>query len=185
MKTATVLLFALLSVPLFAQVYTPQPGSSPSGQPGVPPQPPRRVVRPGGSGEERQGLDRNVTVRLAGELLKGRKVELALTGSGPRLSSQQFVGDDNQLMSCEFQFGEDDGGYRISYSVSVRVAVPVNQQPVVPAHIQYQDLSLNGTVVCKPDKAVEILRNGGRSLWLTVEEPAPADKPADPRKAEK
>lgn len=176
MKITIIAIVALLSVPLYGQVYTPQPSPRLRTVPPV-------VTSPLPPDDPSVGINRNLTVRLEGELARDLKVDLAITGTGPRLMMDQLVGDDDANLTCEYQIQEKDGAFRVSYSVGVRVAVPSPRPPVPdssgqpqppqgPVSITYRDVVIRGDIICRLGEPVEILRNGDRKLRLTLKDPA-------------
>jgi len=179
MKHALIVSLALLSSPLFAQVYTPQP-------PGVP-----AIRNPQPQSEPSAELDQNLTIRLEGEVAKDLKIDLSITGTGPKWLMDQVVGDDGSVLTCEYQIAEKDGTFRVTYSVGVRVAIatpssrpagpaiPGQPQPPQPAaSISYRDCVIRGTVACRLGEPVEILKNGNQRVQLTLTNPPVGSVPA-------
>ena len=186
MKTALIVSLALLSAPLFAQVYTPTPPGTSPAAPGV-----RRARQP--EAEPSAELDRNLTVRLEGEMTKNLKIDLAVTGTGPKWVMDQMVGDDDSALTCEYQVEEKEGAFRVTYSIGVRVAItmpssrpagpaiPGQPQPPQPgASISYRDCVIRGTVACRLGEPVEILKNGNQRLKLALEGPPAAETASPP-----
>jgi hypothetical protein len=186
MKTALIVSLALLSAPLFGQIFTP---GTPPGAPAV-----RRVV-PQPEAEPSTGLNRNLTVRLEGEMAKNLKIDIAVTGIGPKWVMDQMVGDDDSALTCEYQVEEKEGSFRVTYSIGVRVAItmpssrpagpaiPGQPQPPQPGvSITYRDCVIRGTVACRLGEPVEILKNGNQRLKLALEGP-PAAETAAPNPA--
>ena len=182
MKTALIVSLALLSAPLFAQVYTPTPAEAPRV---------RRMPQP--EAEPSAELDRNLTVRLEGEVAKNLKIDLAVTGTGPKWVMDQMVGDDDSALTCEYQVEEKEGAFRVTYSIGVRVAItmpssrpagpaiPGQPQPPQPgASISYRDCVIRGTVACRLGEPVEILKNGNQRLKLALEGPPAAETASPP-----
>lgn len=173
MKTALIASLALLSTPLFGQVYNPAPV-------------PRSRVTPSVA-EPSAALDQNLTIRLEGEVAKNVKIDLSITGTGPKWLMDQIVGDDDEsVLSCEYQIEEKDGTFRVTYSVGVRVAVPSSRpasapvpgqpQPPQPGgSISYRDCVIRGTVACRLGEPVEILKNGNQRVQLTISGPIPVE----------
>jgi hypothetical protein len=187
MKTALIVSLALLSAPLFAQVYTPTP-------PGAPAAVPRARRAPQSEADPSAELNRNLTVRLEGEVAKNLKIDISVTGTGPKWIMDQMVGDDDSALTCEYQVEEKEGAFRVTYSVGVRVAVPSSRpagpvpagapgqpQPFQPGvSITYRDCVIRGTVACRLGEPVEILRNGNQRLKLALEVPAAAETASPP-----
>lgn len=184
MKTALIVSLALLSAPLFGQVYTPAPPGTPTPVPRV-----RPVPHP--EAESSAELNRNLTVRLEGEMAKNLKIDIAVTGIGPKWVMDQMVGDDDSALTCEYQVEEKDGAFRVTYSIGVRVAItmpssrpagpaiPGQPQPPQPGvSITYRDCVIRGTVACRLGEPVEILKNGNQRLKLALEGPAAAETAA-------
>ncbi|MEO0016952.1 MAG: hypothetical protein RLZZ522_235 [Verrucomicrobiota bacterium] len=173
MKTALIVSLALLSVPLHAQ--TP---AIP-----VPPNPRPQLQR-----EQPAGLDRNLTIHLAGNFTKDLGVDVAVTGIGPTWTTDTFVGDDYSNLTSEYQVTEIDGAFRVIYSVGVRVAIPAPQPAIAPGQppqpqsrnsVSYQNMVVRGAITCKLGEPVEIIKNGKQRVCLTLLDPAaPESAPA-------
>jgi hypothetical protein len=169
MKAIPLLLAVALLTPLAAQNQNPPrqripQQAQPQFQPGRPVVPPQM--------EDAQLPDSNLTISLEGNTTTGSAVDLQLTGTGPTFSADQMIGDEGGTLTCQYTLSKNDKGYRVSYSIGVRVriATAVVQGQANMTNYEYRDVSLSGTVQCKPGVPVVIVRNAKVPLKLTVSE---------------
>lgn len=156
MKSPILLLGVLLTIPILAQTEMPRPRVVPVPEPVQ--HDPRPVADP---------LRKNTTIRLQGTTTTGQDVDLSLTGLGPRFNADQMIAGNDTVMSCDYLVSETDRGFMVSYTlvVQVKAATSVNQGSTI---YNYRDVSLKGTVLCKAGEPVVIVKNGDKSLQLTV-----------------
>ncbi|MCW1916716.1 hypothetical protein OJ996_24225 [Luteolibacter sp. GHJ8] len=174
MKSIALILASTLILPLSAQNPRPRQPIPPAPQPGYPAQ----------AAPEDPALTRNITIRLAGTTTTGSGIDLELTGTGPSFSAQQVVGEDQSILSCDYQVKESGGNYLVSYSIGMRIKV-VTASHKETVNYEYRDVTINGSALCQPNKAVVLVRNSGKPLELLVSpgEAAPAKAPAAPTPA--
>jgi hypothetical protein len=115
---------------------------------------------------EAEGLKENVTIRLQGTTTTGADIDLSLTGIGPRFNADQVVNDDT-VLHCQYVVSETESGYKVTYSVSGRIKV-ITQTTQKSTNIEFQDVSISGTVLCLAGRPKVIVRNGSKPLQLTI-----------------
>jgi hypothetical protein len=135
---------------------------------------PRRVPLPrvgsapaAASGHD-AGLTNNISVLLEGSITADSVVNLSLTGSGPKFSADQVL-EDETILRTEYLISTSGNGYSVEYAVAARVKVKTgaaNDQR--PPTFEYRDVSITGNVICSLDKPIVLIRNGARSLQLTI-----------------
>jgi len=156
-------MIVLLAMPIYGQQMQ---------RPRVVP-PPQPVVRAESVGVE-DALKENITIRLQGTAATGAEVDLSLTGIGPRFAADQMIGGD-AVLTCDYVVAqaEGEGGYLVSYSVGVRVKVATHTNASQgTTSFEFRDVTITGTVLCRLDEAVAIVRNGDKPLQLTVSKAA-------------
>jgi len=158
MKTTILLLTALLSLPILGQTFQPRPRTVPTGMPQQEGQP---------AGEQ---LQKNTTIRIQGTTTTGQDIDLSLTGLGPRFNAEQIIGADDSVLNCEYLVKESDEGFLVSYVLRVRLKTASS-----PTTYEFRDVSVTGNVLCKPGEPVVIVKNGEKTLQLTVTQEV--DKP--------
>jgi hypothetical protein len=157
MKAILWIIVASLLSPLVAQDVTRPPRPRTGQQPGAP------VMKEAGA----NGLSRNITIRLQGTTTTNSEIDLELTGTGPTFNAQQMVGKDESVLSCQYSVAQAEGGYRVSYSIGMRVKVVTNIHKDT-TNYEYRDVTINGSALCAAGKPVTIVRNGGKPLELVV-----------------
>ncbi len=161
MKTTIVLLSVLLSLPILGQTFQPRPRALPPGMPQPEGQP---------AGER---LQKNTTIRVQGTTTTGQDIDLSLTGLGPRFNADQMIAGNDSVMNCDYLVTESDQRFLISYTLVVRIKVTSNPGP---PNIEYRDVSVGGTILCKPGEPVVIVKNGDKTLQITVTQEAEKSK---------
>lgn len=160
----SILLCVLLTLPTFGQTQMPRPRVNPSGM----------VQQDGQPVTDK--LQKNTTVRVQGTTTTGQDIDLSLTGLGPRFNADQMIAGTDSVMSCDYVVTESEQGFTVAYTlvVQMKVATSVNQGSTI---YNYRDVSLKGTILCKPGEPVGIVKNGDKTLHLTVsQEPEKAKK---------
>lgn len=157
MKSPILLLGVLLTIPILAQTEMPRPRVVPVPEPVQ--HDPRPVADP---------LRKNTTIRLQGTTTTGQDVDLSLTGLGPRFNADQMIAGNDSVMSCDYLVSETDRGFMVSYTLRIRVRMGTNPGSPGPPNAEFRDLSLSGNILCKPGEPVVIVKNGDKSLQLTV-----------------
>lgn len=157
MKSIALLLTGVLMLPLSAQNPRPRQMVPAAPQPGY----------SGQAEQEDPALARNITIRLAGTTTTGSGIDLELTGTGPSFSAQQVVGEDQSILSCDYQVKESGENYLVGYSIGMRIKV-VTASHKESVNYEYRDVTINGSVLCKANKAVVLVRNSGKPLELIV-----------------
>lgn len=107
-------------------------------------------------------------IRLNGTTTTGADVDLSLSGIGPRFIADQVVNDDTLLM-CQYEVSEVDTGYRVSYTVGARIKIPTQGNSNTTSY-EYRDITVIGTILCSKDTPQVLVRNGTKSLNLTITE---------------
>lgn len=116
-------------------------------------------------------------IRLQGTTPAGIDIDVSLTGIGPRFKTDQML-DDGTVAQCEYVVSDNGNGYKVSYSLSVRVKVAM--QPGPNASFQYQDVSTSGTVLCVESRPLVLARNGSKPLQLTITKDSANGEPVEP-----
>lgn len=160
MKTLVTLAAVLLVLPLSAQerqrrtrIDPPPNGNS--------------VEAPEGS----RPLEKNITIHLGGTTGQGGAVDLSLTGTGPTFLSDEFLGGDGSTVNLEIIVKATEKGYILTYLMGTRLKI-ADEGEGKPQSYTYRDFVTRGSVFCLPGKAVEIVKNGEKSISLTVSEAA-------------
>jgi len=98
----------------------------------------------------------------------GEDIDMTLVGVGPVFSADQLVGDDMAVVNCSYTvLKAEDGGFHVGYRISCRIRMKTSKVKD-SYNYEYRDVTLNGSVICQPAKPVTLLRNGEKSLKLTI-----------------
>ena len=112
---------------------------------------------------EEQQIQSNVQISLQGVLPTGGKIDLALSGIGPKFKAELSRTVDWDSLSCVFDLKKKDGNYQIAYTL--RVLKKIQEQN---GNVEYRSLELVGTVIAITKEKFLISRNGDKELYLTV-----------------
>ncbi|WP_411825485.1 hypothetical protein [Luteolibacter sp. AS25] len=160
-KTILVAAVCLFSLPTYAQTRVPRTVA-----------PPGVVSAPTADSEHGSGLTSNLSVLLEGSITADSVVDLSLTGSGPKFSAEQIL-EDETILHTEYLIATSERGYSVAYAVAARVKVKTrtaNDQKT--ANFEYRDVSITGNVICSLNEPIVLIRNGARSLQLTIKKEA-------------
>ena len=156
MKSTILLLSTLLALPVFGQTYQPrQPQPRVVPPPGMPQQ---------GSQPSSERLQKNTTIRVQGTTTTGQEIDFSLTGVGPQFHADQTIGANDTVLTCEYLVKESDEGFVVSYALGFRLKIASGGSSTY----EFRDVSVNGNVLCKPGEPVVIVKNGEKTLQLTV-----------------
>jgi hypothetical protein len=153
MKATLLAVSCFLALPLIAQEAprAPQPRRS-SGTLQIP--------------SEAEALKENITIRLHGTTTTGTEIDISLSGIGPSFTADQVVNDDTML-NCQYVVSETETGYRVTYSVGVRIKIAAHKTQN-STNYEYRDVVISGTVLCSVDRPQVLVRNGSNPLQLTI-----------------
>jgi hypothetical protein len=114
-----------------------------------------------------QALTENIVIQLKGNVHSGEPLDLSLTGVGPVFQADVITGEEHTILSHQYAVKPDDGGYRVEYSIGLRIRMEASQNGKV-TNYEYRDVSVTGTAIVKEGEQVVISKNGARELSLTV-----------------
>lgn len=162
MKSFAPFIAALIVIPAVAQ-EAPQLPNRTERQRVVPPQ----VPMPRQDRREAEALDKNITIRLNGELPGGKGIDLSMTGVGPVFSTGSPIGEDDTMVRLEYMVQPEGAAYRVNYSISSRIKIAIKGEGD-KTNFEFRDITTNGAVLCQSGKAVEIFKGQDGGLFLSV-----------------